>query len=128
MSPSGSTASPGGALGACESSRLASVAGGDLVEVARIEVVGRRGHDASASAGRQRRGPGALLQPRPFADDRTGPDLAHHLAVDADLEDAVQDEEEIPTDRPLFDERLAGLERPRLRAISHDLERQLALE
>src|SRR5262245_54156474 len=105
----------------------------NLLERTLVELFRRRGHYLRRRLGPQRRRSSPALQLRPFSGDRPGAKLRYHLAVDEDLEHAVQYEVYeigVVGGVALLDERFVDREHLRLRLSpgAHDLERELPLE
>ncbi len=64
---------------------------GELAQRALVDLVERDDRDAARASGTERRRAPAPLEERPLAEDRAWADLRNHLAVDVDVENAVED-------------------------------------
>src|SRR3954462_2421068 len=102
----------------------------ELLERRLVDAV--RGHDDRPHRRRRvhRRLALAALQECHLAQQRARTELGDLLAVNLDVDDAVQDQEQLATLVALLDQLLTGVERPplELRATAHDRCAQLALE
>src|SRR5512132_444647 len=91
-----------------------------------------RWHDGHPNRRRRPDGrrPLAALEQRALAEQGTGPDLGHRVTVDLDVDNAVEQQEELPALLALGHQRLALLEVAtfELLALTHDRGRKLTLE
>jgi len=78
------------------------VALGHLGQGGVVDVRGAGDRDPGPGDGPQRRRAGPALQQGPLAEDGTGADLGHQLAVDLDAEHAVEQEEDLVARAPLL--------------------------
>src|SRR5512133_2439834 len=109
---------------------LAAMRGGELRERRLVDRVRR--HDGDPNRRRRPDGCRALaaLEQRALAEQGTGADLGHPVAVDLDVDNAVEQQEQLPTLLALGHQRLALLEVAPLEllALTHDRSRKLTLE
>src|SRR5213592_4272461 len=109
---------------------LAAMRGGELRERRLVDRVRR--HDGHPNRRRCPDGRRALaaLEQRALAEQGTGADLGHPVAVDLDVDNAVEQQEELPALLALGHQRLALLEVAPLEllALTHDRSRKLTLE
>src|SRR6266516_2298492 len=104
--------------------------GGELRERRLVDRVRR--HDGDPNRRRRPDGCRALaaLEQRALAEQGTGADLGHPVAVDLDVDNAVEQQKQLPTLLALGHQRLALLEVAPLDhlALTHDRSRKLTLE
>src|SRR5256885_10784077 len=104
--------------------------GGELRECRLVDRV--RGHDGHANRGLCPDGRRSLaaFEQRALAEQGAGADLGYWIAVDLDVDDAVEEEEELSAFLALVHERVALLEIAPLEllALAHDRGRKLTLE
>src|SRR2546423_7198081 len=95
-----------------------------------IDLVRRDHGNAQRRRRQQGRRPLAALEQRPLAKQRAGADLGDHVAVDLDVNDAVQEQEELAALVALLHKRIALLDLAarELLALAHDRRGPLALE
>src|SRR6266566_321572 len=95
-----------------------------------VDRIARHHGDANRCRCPDRCRPLAALEQRTLAQQRAGADLGDLVAVDLDVDDTVEEQEELVSLRSLGHERLSLLEVASLEllALAHDRDRELALE
>src|SRR6185436_20794952 len=103
---------------------------GELRERRLVDRVRGDDRNTDRRLGPDRRRTLAALEQRALAEQRTGPDLGHPVAVDLDVDDPVEEQEELVTRLAFLHQRLALFELApfELLALAHDRDRQLTLE
>src|ERR1700693_4609618 len=102
--------------------------GREVREIRRLHTLAGDAHDLRRALRPHRGGANAFLEHRALADDGSGAELCDDVAVDFDLEQPVEDEKQLVALLALLDQRFAFCEPFGLRAVLHELARQLALE
>src|SRR5436190_17863646 len=104
--------------------------GGELRQRGLVDRVGWHDGHANRRLRPDRRRPLAAFEQRTLAEQGAGADLSHGVAVDLDIDDAVEEQEELPAFLALLDQRIALLEVAALELLvfAHDRGRELTLE
>src|SRR6266568_1247150 len=105
---------------------FSTVRGRKLRQGGLVDRVARHHGDADRRRCPNRRSSLAALEERALAQQRAGADLGHLVAVDLDIDDTVEEQEELVALRALGHKRLSLLEVASLEllALAHDRDRE----